>query len=256
MMAVMRKETLALIFALGLLRAQQARLEFEVASIKPAAPQPIGHVSTRTSTNHATQSEPGRLNYTYVNVQQVLCEAYRVFLYQLSGGPAWLETDRFDISAVIPAGTQRNQVPLMLQALLVDRFRLALHREMREMSVYALVVSKNGPKFKAAQSSTGISSHSDGGPIHVTAAIGMDGFANYLSQRLDRPVLDQTGLKGPFEITMDWAPDSLQRPGAGDDLSGPSIFTALQEQLGLKLEGRRAPIEILVIDRAEKPSEN
>jgi uncharacterized protein (TIGR03435 family) len=252
----MRKATLTLIFGLGLLRAQQTRLEFEVASIKVAPPQPIGRISSRTSTNYATQSDPGRLNYTYVNVQQVLCEAYRVFLYQLSGGPAWLETDRFDISAVIPAGTQRDQVPLMLQALLADRFKLALHREMREMSVYALIVGKNGPKLKAAKSATGISSHSDGGPIHVTATIGLDGFANYLSQRLDRPVLDQTGLKGPFEITMDWAPDSLQRPGTSDELSGPSIFTALQEQLGLKLEGRKAPVEILVIDQAEKPSEN
>lgn len=127
--AVMRKATLTLIFGLGLLRAQQTRLEFEVASIKVAPPQPIGRISSRTSTNSATQSEPGRLNYTYVNVQQVLCEAYRVFLYQLSGGPAWLETDRFDISAVIPAGTQRDQVPLMLQALLADRFKLAPHRE-------------------------------------------------------------------------------------------------------------------------------
>jgi uncharacterized protein (TIGR03435 family) len=252
----MRKATFTFIFGLSLSQAQQPRLEFEVASVKVAPPQPIGHIHSRSSINNATQSEPGRLNYTYVNVQQVLCEAYRVFVYQLAGGPGWLETDRFDISAVIPAGTQRDQVPLMFQALLVDRFKLALHRETREMSVYALVVGKNGPKLKAAESATGISSHSDGGPIHVTAATGMDAFANYLSQRLDRPVLDQTGLKGPFEITLDWAPDSPQRPGASDDLSGPSIFTALQEQLGLKLEGRKVPVEILVIDHAEKPSEN
>jgi uncharacterized protein (TIGR03435 family) len=144
----------------------------------------------------------------------------------------------------------------MLQALLTDRFKLSLHRESKEMSVYALVAGKNGPKVKTAESASGISSHSDGGPIHVSATVGMDGFANYLSQRLDRPVLDQTGLKGLFEIKLDWSPDSIQRPGANDDLQGPSIFTALQEQLGLKLEGRKAPVEVLVIDHAEMPSEN
>jgi uncharacterized protein (TIGR03435 family) len=104
----MRKALVAWISWVALLQAQQAAPEFEVASIKVAPPQPIGHISTRTSINNATASQPGRLNYTYVNVRQVLCEAYRVFLYQLAGGPAWLEDGRFDISAVIPADTPRD----------------------------------------------------------------------------------------------------------------------------------------------------
>src|SRR6266850_6904773 len=222
-----------------------ARPAFEVASIKPAPPQASGRVSTRMSENR------GRLNYTNVSLRDVIGQAYHLQHGQISG-PPWIDTERFDIAAKIPAGAAMDQIPQMLQSLLADRFKLRSHSETKEQPVYALVAGKNGPKFQKAESSSGPRGGSGRGRAHVSGKFSMPRFADYLSDRLGRPVLDQTKLDGAYAITLDWVPDSSE-----ESASGPSIFTALQEQLGLKLVATKGPTTILVIDHVEKaPTEN
>jgi uncharacterized protein (TIGR03435 family) len=224
---------------------------FEVASIKPAPPQAPGRVSIRMS------SDPGRLNYTNVSLSDLMAKAYGVQHNQISG-PAWLDTERFDIVAKIPAGVAEDQIPRMFQALLADRFKLKLHSEKKQLPVYALVVLKTGPKLQKAESSSGLSGGLSLGRGHVSGKVAMPWFADYLSLRVGRPVMDQTELDGAYVIALDWVPDSPEVPdGASPGASGPSLFTALQEQLGLKLMATKGPVEFLVIDHMEKiPTEN
>ena len=216
---------------------------FEVASIKPAPPQARGRESVRTSVS------VGRLNYTNVSLSDLIGKAYSLQRPQISG-PAWLDTERFDIVARIPAGVRRDQVPRMLQTLLADRFKLQSHNEEKQLPIYALVAAKNGPKLQKAKSTSGLGGNL--GPLreHVNGAVSMSQFADYLSFRLGRPVRDQTTLEGAYVIVLDWTPDSTaSQPEAP---SGPSIFTALQEQLGLKLAPEKGPVEVLVIDHVER----
>jgi uncharacterized protein (TIGR03435 family) len=148
-----------------------------------------------------------------------------------------------------------RQADLMLRALLADRFKLKIHREMKDQPVYELVVAKNGPKIKPSSSdkfslTTGrghLEFHHASMAVFIGYLYGRPGFPQ---QAADRPVLDRTGLQGFYDLTLDWAPDSDPNP------TGPSLFTALEEQTGLKLEPRKAPFEFLVIDHVEKPTEN
>ena len=239
----------------GILVLSAAALTFEVASIKPAPPQPADSVSTRISIDAA------RVIFTNVTLKNVIGEAYKVQQYQITG-PALLGSRRFDIAAKIPADVPKNQVPQMLQALLADRFKLAVHRETKVLPVYTLTVGKKGAKLQTAESATGISSDSNRTGMHVDARVSILSFAEFLSVRLGRPVLDRTGLSGTFDIKVDWAPDPVTQPSPSgketppDPAAGPSVFTALQQQLGLKLEAAKGPVEILVVDHAEEPSEN
>jgi uncharacterized protein (TIGR03435 family) len=221
-----------------------APLEFEVISIKPAPPPADNRLHIRMS------SDPVRVNYLNVSLKDVIEQAYRVQDYQISG-PDWLSSERFDIAAKIPDGAPKDRIPEMFQALLADRFKLQLHRDTKELPMYDLVVAKNGPKLQKAESATGVTSDGVNGRIHVSAQVSMASFADYLSVRLGRPVRDKTELDGAYSITLDWALDAVDR-NQGVPADGPSIFTAVQEQLGLKLEGRKGPVEILVIDHAEK----
>jgi len=222
---------------------------FEVASIKPAPAQAPGRVSTRMS------SDAGRLTYTNVSLSDVIAQAYHVQHDQISG-PLWLGTERFDIAAKIPAGAAADQIPQMLQALLADRFRLELHRETKVLTVLKLAVAKSGLKLQKAESSGGLSIGLNPGRTRVSGRLSMPQLADILSRRLGRPVLDQTHLAGAYVIALEWAPDSTGEP-APVDAPGASLFSAMQEQLGLKLAPAKGPVEILVIDRADKvPSEN
>jgi len=218
---------------------------FEVASIKPAPLQAPGRVSTRMSVNR------GRLNYTNVSLRDVIGQAYHLQHRQISG-PSWLDSERFDIAGKIPLGVAMDQIPQMLQSLLAERFKLRAHRETKEQPVYALVAPKNGPKLQKAESSGGRRGGAGRGRAHVSGKFSMARFADYLSDQLGRPVLDQTKLDGAYAITLDWVPDSSE-----ESASGPSIFTALQEQLGLKLVATKGATTVLVIDHVEKaPTEN
>ena len=225
---------------------------FEVASVKPTA------ASGGMSLNRLPG---GRFTAENASLGRLIEFAYDVRTYQISGGPKWLESDGFDI--VAKAEGENPDLRQMLQKLLEDRFKLALHRETKDLSLYTLVVGKGGPKLQRSDKDRGsISGGGKGKTIYQKVSMGM--LAENLSQRLGRTVINGTGLKGEFDFTLEWAPsegeprkkvDGVEVPVPAD-ASGPSIFTAVQEQLGLKLESTKGPVEVLVIDRAEKPTGN
>jgi uncharacterized protein (TIGR03435 family) len=239
--------TIGLLVAAVVALAQPA--EFEVAAIKPGTPpQEIGRTSSRTSVD----TDTGHFQYTNVTLKEMVRRAHNVQSYQVSG-PGWLETERFDVEAKFAPGSTVEQVRGMLQALLADRFHMVIHRETRELPAYALTAS--APKLKAIENSgDNLSSSTSRTGGRLSAKTTMRGFAEYLSQRVDRPVLDQTGLSGGFEFTLDWSDDSADTTGAA---AGPSIFTAVQEQLGLKLNATKGPVETIMVDKIDRvPTEN
>jgi uncharacterized protein (TIGR03435 family) len=135
---------------------------------------------------------------------------------------------------------------------LAERFKLVIHRETKERSVYALVVGKNGPRLQQLEAGPG---HSTGGRGSLSAQkMSMSQLADSLSQSMDIPVLNMTEIKGVFDIELKWTPDDGERRREGDNANGPSIFTAVQEQLGLKLQAQKGPFKVLVVDRVERPS--
>jgi uncharacterized protein (TIGR03435 family) len=190
---------------------------------------------------------PDGIDFSNVTPKMCIQRAYGLRPYQVNG-PAWIDTERYRIVAKAAGAAPQNQILLMLQSLLVERFKLVVHRETREMTVYALVVSKNGPKLKEA-TDEGATQIAPDGRETVFERVGMGQLAGVIARTLDRPVVDATGLKGLYNFRLAWADDA-------DPAEAPSIFTALTEHLGLKLESRKAPVEMLVVDRIEKPSEN
>jgi uncharacterized protein (TIGR03435 family) len=267
--------------ALLMWMAQDAkRLEFEVASIKPAAPDARGR-SIRPSPG-------GRVNIGNMPVKEMITLAWRIQPYQIVGGPPWLESAGFDISAKAAETLKEGDIQLMVQSLLEDRFQLAHHSETRELPTYALVMARKDGKLgpRLTETKEGSCQQLDpsrpaappepGKPLprncgqmqaglRMIKAVGiqMQLLVPMLSRLLGRTVVDKTGLKGMYDIDVEWTFDQsivLQGPPNApkpvSDGSGPSIFTALQEQLGLKLESRKGRVEVFVIDRAEKPSEN
>jgi uncharacterized protein (TIGR03435 family) len=216
---------------------------FEVASIKPTR-SAEGVSSIRPS--------PGRISMENVSLKKLILNAYGIpddQGYALAG-PGWLTTESFDIEATFPADTPLPQVRQMMQALLAERFRLASHRENRQLPNYALVVTKNGPKIHAVVDGQ---PRTAGGPGRLEATrITMQKLADLLSRQAGLPVVDSTGLKGVFDFTLTWSPEETAATPTNGGAAGPSIFTALQEQLGLKLESGKGPVEILVVDHIEK----
>jgi uncharacterized protein (TIGR03435 family) len=181
--------------------------------------------------------------------------AFNVRDFQISGGPGWTGSDRYDVVAKPEGGAREQQIKQMLQTLLTDRFQLRFHRETREGAVYALLVGKDGSKLQPAPQSdtSGITSgrnRTTGLSTLKGERSSLDEIAANLSAQLERPVFDKTGLTGKFDFELSWVPD--QTP----TVSGPSLFTAVQEQLGLRLESQRGPIEIFVIDQVSRPPEN
>ncbi len=239
-------------------RAQTAAA-FEVASIKPSAP---GQHGVRI------QIAPGgRLTASNVSVKMLIGQAYEVREFQISGGPGWLGSQHYDITAKAESDDNIGPEKLrpMMQALLADRFQLKFHRDTKEAPIYALVVAKNGPKLlENAGGGQGSQMRMGRGELSGQQ-IAMPMLANQLAQQLGRSVLDKTGLKGQYDIKLTWTPGEESQsfgPREGNpeapppDSSGPSIFTALQEQLGLKLESQKGPVELLIIDSIEKASDN
>ncbi|HEY4361759.1 MAG TPA: TIGR03435 family protein [Bryobacteraceae bacterium] len=221
--------------------------KFEVASVKPTA--------TTDGSLSVDFPAGGRLSVRNLNLKYLLEMAYSVQDYQISGGPGWIASAGFDIQAApAPGGPEppREQVLQMLQTLLADRFQLALRRETRQLPLYALTVAKGGPKLKPAGTDVGEMKTMLGQLI--VSKMSMSNLASILSFDLKRPVRDQTGLSGDFAFILEWTPEL--RDSTADPASRPSLFTAVQEQLGLKLESTQGPLEVLVIDRLEKPSEN
>jgi uncharacterized protein (TIGR03435 family) len=241
--------------------AADAKLAFEVATIKPSDPARPGQSIL------VGRGGPNMFTTTNTTLNDLITFAYGLHVRQLAGGPSWMATDRFDITARPEAQGVPNapQLQTMLKALLADRFALVFHTEKREMPAYVLTVGKDGPKLTKNESGGNLPGFGGRGPGAVGVRNStMSDFAGFLQARiLDRPVVDQTGVAGKFDFTLEWRPDLSQLPPgvAAPQLppeveARPELFTAIQEQLGLKLESTRAPVEAYVIDKVEKPSEN
>jgi uncharacterized protein (TIGR03435 family) len=304
---------------------------FEVASIKPSGPlDPAAILSGKTHIGMSVDNF--RVDIGSTSLLQLICLAYKLKPYEITGIPDWAATERFDILAKLPEGASKDQVPDMLRALLAERFKLAVHRDKRDQPVYALVVAKNGPKLKEAPQEPAAAPEAsastearppakgefvfgsgdqqvsvkaagrgsmtlttkESGPVRIAMDNGvinmefermtMDLLAGTLSQYLDHPVVDETGLKGVYQASlhlsmedamkaagklgvstgmMPMAGTPVTRPGNptpalvnASDPAGGSLFSSV-EQLGLKLESRKQPYEFLVIDHLEKtPAEN
>jgi uncharacterized protein (TIGR03435 family) len=219
---------------------------FDVAAIKPSKPADPGGVSSGVHTGH------GRLNANNVTLKRCIMGAYGVGPRQIFGGPDWLDSSRFEIMAKADHPADDDELSEMLKALLADRFKLMLHRETRTTPALVLEVAKNGPKLEKSpggESSTNGSGGSKGRNLNATNTT-MDHFAEVLSRDMELPVLNHTGLEGTFNIKLAWS----REENAAEQ--GPSVFTAVQEQLGLRLRSEKAPVEVIVIDHAEQPSEN
>jgi len=231
--------------------AKPAAQTFEVASVK--------RVSGQLNNNSSMRMDPGRLTITNAGLKSLLRRAYDVLPYQITG-PDWLDTETYDITATLPASATSDEFMAMMQNLLAERFKVKVHRESREMAVYAMVQEKGGHKMRIAQ--FGQSRLSMQNDKFEAMAIPMRNLANFLTQQMGRPVLDMTGLKGYFSFTMTYARDEAPAAPGTDGTPtaapvGPSLERALREQVGLRLEARRAPVEFLVVDSAEKvPTEN
>ena len=200
-----------------------------------------------------------------VSLRSLLKKAYGLRDFQIEGSPSWFDSQRYDVSAKAAGPVDVQQVNLMLRALLVDRFKLKFRRESRELQAYVLTIARNGPRLKEAvkedDSSGGVRMRGVGHLAGIKASVGQ--LAEMLSDValngryiLDRPVLDRTGLSAVYDFTLEWTPDLTPTDTAPTASSGPSIFTAVQEQLGLKLELRKAPVEIFIIDHVERASDN
>jgi len=222
---------------------------FDVASVKPTRNGRNAEGFSRSSVNVPS---PGRFLATNSSLDECIRWAYEVKDYQISG-PDWLNSDAasFDIEAKAPPETPIAQIRLMVQTLLAERFKLRLHRETRMLSIYVLVAGKNGPKLQAGDADGRMGTSTGGGRM-VAHHVSMAQFAYQLSREIGRPVFDKTGIEGAFDITLEYAPVNSADAGPR-----PSIFTAIQERTGLRLEAAKGPVEILVIDHMEKlPTEN
>jgi len=276
--------------------AQTSRPAFDVASIKLNPQCDPGGRSGGTST-------PGRIAMECADLRDLILTAYGIygngpdpasgsFRMQVVGGPAWMDSTRYDIVAKPAGDPPRSQMyGPMLQSLLEDRFKLAVHRETREGPVYLLTLAKNGPKLHATKEGACVIADINHPPetanaltpvcgkpkiskgdANVTVDIPGATIANLcaqLSMVMDREVIDRTGIAGRFDIHLEVTPADLQpkyvagrtvdqqgQPTGDDQDAGPSISTALQQQLGLKLEKGRGPVQVIVVDHIERPADN
>jgi uncharacterized protein (TIGR03435 family) len=221
---------------------------FEVASIRESA--------TRDGSISEDFPAGGRFTARNITLHYLLRIAYELQDYQISGEPGWATSAGFDIQAAPPAGTGNlpiKQVRLMVRALLTERFHLETHLETRQLPVFDLVVAKNGPRLQPAAADAVQSRSLRRGQL-VAQKMDMAALANVLALDLKRPVNDRTGLKGDYAFTLDWALGLAETEDGAP--TRPSLFTAVGEQLGLKLEATKGPVSVLVVERAEKPSEN
>jgi uncharacterized protein (TIGR03435 family) len=232
----------AILLAAGIGFGQTAAPTFEAASIKPSK-EGEGHSGSHSRTGYMVIQ-----NQT---LKQLMQMAYRVRPDQVSGGAKWVTSDRFNVEAKSAGPADEPEMLPMLQSLLAERFQLMFHREPASLPGFAMVVAKGGMKVQPVD---GEGSHSNSNRTHLTAErMSMARLADRLSQILGSPVIDKTGAAGAYTFELEWAPDGAPSDAAN---AGPSIFTALQEKVGVRLESQKVSTEVLVIDKAEKPSEN
>jgi uncharacterized protein (TIGR03435 family) len=252
-MGILAGTTLVLIQAVRSFAQATPAPAFEAASIKPSKAEP--------GSSSGIPTRKGSISARNVTLKRCIRGAYDVQESQIIGGPKWVAEDRYDIDAKAAGPAGDRELMEMLQSLLSERFKLAFHRETRELPGYALVTGKSGLKAKRSQPNAESRSNSSREAIDAEAC-GMRQLAQKLSEVIHLPVADLTGVEGEFDFQLKWTPDDMQaKPPLGGDkptdlTNGPSVFAALQEQLGLKLEPRKVATEVLVIDHAEKASEN
>ena len=240
--------------------AADAPMAFEVASIKPSIPDRPGRLFTVKGRQVITIN---------TSANDLITFAYELHARQLVGGPPWMASDKYDVTGQ-PEGQglpDLKQLRALMRQLLTDRFKLSFHREQRELPIYAITVVSGGPKM------TRNDTNPNGLPGLLFKGLGVLPGVNATvadlagvmqGAVLDRPVVDRSGLKGRYDFTLMWTPDESQfvsmgvrvPPPSNDPNAPPNLFTAFQEQLGLKLESTRGPAEVLIIDRIDKPSEN
>ncbi len=238
--------------------------EFEVATIKPSDLNSPGRWIRMQSANRFYAK-----NHTLKTLIQA---AYNLTPRAVSGGPSWVESDRYEILAETPGNVRPtlDEQMSMLRKLLADRFQLKFHREEKEFSIYALTIAKSGSKLK--ESTLDLDATPEGPPLPAfvlapdtvrlpARAVTMPEIASVLQRAaLDRPVVDRTGLSGRYDFDLEFTPDESQFGGLGlkgtPESTKPDLFTAMQQQLGLRLEATKGPIDTIVIDRAERPSAN
>jgi uncharacterized protein (TIGR03435 family) len=251
-------------------KAAAKPLAFEVTSVKPTATPPSqGEFG-------GIRALPGGQTYVarFVPLKLMMKLMYKITDSQIVGGPDWINTDRFDVRAKAEQPTTLDNLHIMFQTLLADRFELKFHRETRTLPAFLLTVDKGGSKMKVNESPEPfdipiqLSSQAQPPkpPVFTGARVSMEYLSWWLGQQLnnvqqvDRPVVDQTGLKGFYDFKLSYAPDLSGRTGPNGEtppsFDGPSLFQALREQLGLKLESSKGPVEVFVIDHVEKPKEN
>jgi uncharacterized protein (TIGR03435 family) len=256
MASVLRGVAVAVLFGAVVLAqgpsAPRVDTEFDAASIKPNNSGP-----GRTS---ISMPPIGIFRAENVTLRELIVDAYRVRRFQVEGGSDWLDGDRFDVTARTGDGAARERMHVMLQALLVDRFGLAFHRETRERPIYALAVARDDgvPKPALARSTSAEGSGMDTSGRNAFMMIRAKGqsmmqLAERLGNQTDRLIVDRTGLTGNYDFELQFTRDDAV--GRSDQPAGAtSLFTALREQLGLKLESARGPVEFLVIDKATRPT--
>ena len=242
----------AMLIAIGLLNGPAGRAQ---------APEAFDVASVKLNRDGIRGGYPGlapggqRFTATNLPLMALIMLAYDVTPRQISGIPSFFVRETYDIEARCDHAVKQEQALRMLQALLSDRFKLTLPREIKEQPIYALVVAKGGPKLRESQQESGDRQG------FVYKSTPMSVLALILSQATDRTVVDKTGLVGRYDFSLEYAPERLGRGvvegrEAAPNPDGPSIFTAVQEQLGLKLEPQKGPVEFIVVDKVERPTEN
>lgn len=241
--------------ALGILAASavfsqtaEARPVYEVASVK---------LNNSGSGNSSSNGSKGQIVITNSSLKRLIERAYTVKSFQVTG-PDWLESIHVDITAKYPPDTKREDMPLMLRALLEDRFKLAIHHKSQDMPGFALLLAKGGFKLKPVVEEGGSSTSTNGGRIRTLTAkrTSMAQVADLMARNLNEMVVDQTGITGVYDFEMRWTNDDQKADDAEAD-AAPSIFTALQEALGLRLKPEKVPGDIIVVDHVERlPVEN
>lgn len=228
---------------------------FDVASIKPT--------SSTDPRRHITGMQRGDFKATNYTLKDLIRLGWDVRSYQITGGPKWLDTDRYNVEVKPeapfdvpgPGNEGEHRLRLMVQSMLANRFKLKLHREVKEMGVYFLTIGRSGPTLSRTAQSVDQGPHiQDGRGLLIATKADMPLFSRALAGELGVTVIDKTNLSGDFDLKLEWTPD--EDAAIPTSSSGPSIFTALQEQLGLKLESGKAPVEVVVVDYAEKASAN
>ncbi len=280
---------------------EKPRLEFEVASIKPAAPQGGRGGMVLLSGGPGTR-DPGQISYANVTIRMMITNAYNIKSFQLTA-PGTLDDLHFDVLAKVSKGATKEDARVMLQNLLIDRFGMKVHHETKEMQAFALMAARGGVKLKPSAEAPPPEADGKGlvipgppkmdkngfptipaggrgmmamfvnGQMHVSAAQEtISQICDFLSNQLGRPVVDQTGLAGKYDFNLEFAPENMPQlpPGGGAGMGrgdaaspavsndpAPTLIGALQDQLGLKLEAKKLPVDIVIVDHIEKtPTEN